>query len=50
MIPLIFAALLILGLAALLTSYGMVGGFIQLSLIVTLVVLGIYRIRRYRMD
>ena len=50
MIPLIFAMLLILGLAGLLTSYGMIGGFIYLFLIVTLVALGIYRIRRYRVD
>jgi hypothetical protein len=50
MIPLIFAMLLILGAAALLTSYGMVGGFIYLSLTITLLALGIHRIRRYRID
>jgi hypothetical protein len=50
MIWLIFAMLWIVGLAALFTSYGMVGGLIQLSVIVTLVALGIHRIRRYRVD
>jgi hypothetical protein len=50
MILLIFAMLLILGAAGLLTSYGMVSGFVQLLLIVTLVALGIYRIRRFRVD
>ena len=50
MIGLIFALLLIVGLTGLLTSYGMVSGFVQLLLIVTLVALGIYRIRRFRVD
>ena len=50
MIPLIFAMLLILGAAALFSSYGMVGGFIYLLLTITLLALGIHRIRRYRID
>jgi hypothetical protein len=50
MITLVFAMLLLIGVTGLFTSYTMLGGVIQLSLVVALVALGINRIRRFRID
>jgi hypothetical protein len=50
MITLVFAMLLLLGATGLFMSYTMLGGLIQLSLVVGLVTLGIHRIRRFRID
>jgi len=50
MIRLVFALLLILGVAGFFTSYTMFGGVIQVVGIVALVALGINRIRRYKVD
>lgn len=50
MIWAIFALLVIVGLVGLLTSSGLVGGTVQILLIGALVVLGIRRILRSRVD
>lgn len=50
MLWVIFAMLSILGVVGILASYTLVGGFIQITLISTLVALGINRMRRIRVD
>jgi hypothetical protein len=50
MIWLIFGLLLLMGLVGLLGSYTLVGGVIQIILICALVVIGIKRIRRVKVD
>ena len=50
MIRLVFALLLIVGVGGFFTSYTMFGGTIQVAVIIALVVLGIHRIRRYKVD
>jgi hypothetical protein len=50
MIKLVFALLLILGVAGFFMSYTVFGGVVQVAAIVALVALGIHRIRRYKVD
>ena len=50
MIRLVFALLLILGVAGFFTSHTMFGGVIQVVAIIALVALGVNRIRRYKVD
>jgi len=50
MIWAIFALLLLMGLVGLFGSYTLVGGVIQIILICALVVIGINRIRRTKVD
>jgi hypothetical protein len=50
MIWLIVAMLLMLGAVALLASYTLAGGTIQILLIGVLVAIGIHRIRRFKID